>query len=74
MAPAAILASRRHIAAVTANKDRVHRGLHIIVNSTGAGAAEESERLVMGIEDHLLCLSRTGTHEQHRGHHDIQER
>lgn len=53
------------IAAVTANKDRVHRSLHIVVNPTDAGTAEESERLVMGIEDHLLCLSRIGTHKQH---------
>ena len=53
------------ISTVTANKDRVYRSLHIVVNSTGTGTAEENERLVMGIEDHLLRLSRIGSHKQH---------
>ncbi len=53
------------IGAILADKDRIHRRLHIVVDAPGTGAAEESERLVMGVEHHLLRLTRIGSHERH---------
>src|SRR5690606_9143227 len=37
-----------------------HRRLHIIVDAASRHAAEESERPGMGIEQHLLALTRIG--------------
>src|SRR5690606_9791870 len=48
-----------------ADEDRLHRGLHVIVDAARAGPAEERERPVMGIEDHLLRLARIGSHIHH---------
>src|SRR5690606_1950564 len=48
-----------------AYKDRLDRGLHVVVDPARAGAFEESERPVMGIEHHLLGLARIGTHKHH---------
>jgi len=53
------------VRAVLAHEDRVHRGLHVVVDSPRAGTAEEGERLVMGVEDHLLGLAGIGAHEGH---------
>jgi len=36
-----------------------------VVDAPRAGAPEEGEGLVMGVEDHLLRLAGIGTHEQH---------
>ena len=46
------------IRAVAADEDRVHRRLHVVVDPTRTGAAEEGKGLVMGIEHHFLRLSR----------------
>ena len=53
------------VGAVPADEDRVHRRLHVVVDPPRAGAAEEGERLVVRVEDHLLPLARIGPHEQH---------
>ncbi len=53
------------VGAIFADKDRVHRGLHIIVDAPRTGAAEEGEGLVMRIEHHLLRLARIGPDERH---------
>ncbi len=53
------------VGVVAADEDRVHRGLHVIVDAPRAGPAEEGEGLVMGVEDHLLRLARIGPDEQH---------
>ena len=53
------------VRAVFAHEDRVHGRLHIVVDPPRAGTAEEGERLVMGVEDHLLRLSRIGSDEDH---------
>ena len=36
-----------------------------VVDAPGAGPAEEGERLVVGVEHHLLRLARIGPHEHH---------
>lgn len=48
-----------------ADKDRVHRGLHIIVDAPRTGTAEEGEGLVVRIEYHLLRLAGIGPDEGH---------
>jgi hypothetical protein len=48
-----------------ADEHRLHRRLHIVVDAAGAGPFEESERPVMGVEHHLLALTRIGPNEQH---------
>ncbi len=53
------------VGALAPDEDRVHRGLHVVVDPALAGAAEEGERPVVGVEDHLLALARVGPHEQH---------
>ena len=53
------------VLAVLADEHRLHRGLHVVVDAARAGTAEEGERPVMGIEDHLLRLSRIGPHKHH---------
>lgn len=55
------------VGAIAAHEDRIHRGLHIVVDPAGAGAAEEGERPVVGVEHHLLALAGIGPHEQHPG-------
>ncbi|MGY2935968.1 hypothetical protein ACVWZ6_005570 [Bradyrhizobium sp. GM6.1] len=39
--------------------------LHVVVDAAHAGALEQGERPVVGVEHHLLCLARIATHEQH---------
>src|ERR1700736_3904282 len=48
-----------------ADEDRLHRSLHIVVDATSAGALEQGERPVVGVEHHLLRLARIATHKQH---------
>jgi hypothetical protein len=50
---------------VFANEDRLHRRLHVVVDAALAGAAEERERPLVGVEHHLLRLARIGAHEHH---------
>jgi hypothetical protein len=47
------------------DEDRLYGGLHVVVDAAGAGAFEQGERPVVGVEHHLLRLSRIGPHEQH---------
>ena len=44
-----------------ADEDRLHRGLHVVVDAASAGALEQGERPVVGVEHHLLRLARIGT-------------
>jgi len=48
-----------------AHEDRVHRRLHVVVDPARAGALEEGEGPIVGIEHHLLALARIGAHEHH---------
>ena len=50
---------------VFADEDRLHRRLHVVVDPALAGAAEEREGAVVGVEHHLLRLARRGAHEHH---------
>jgi hypothetical protein len=51
--------------ALPADEDRIDRRLHVVVDAAGAGAFEEGERPIVGVEHHLLRLARIGPHEQH---------
>lgn len=53
------------IGPVLANEDRIHRRLHVVVDSARARPAEEGERPIMGVKDHLLGLPGIGPDEQH---------
>jgi hypothetical protein len=53
------------VGALLAHEDRVHRRLHVVVDPARAGALEEGERPVVGVEHHLLRLARIGPHERH---------
>src|SRR6478672_13489759 len=53
------------VAPVPADEDRLDRGLHVVVDAAPAGAFEQGERPIMGVEHHLLRLTRIGSHEQH---------
>ena len=50
---------------VLAQEHCINRRLHIVIDAACAGALEEGKSPVMGIEHHLLALTRIGTHEQH---------
>jgi hypothetical protein len=56
------------VLAVLADEDRLHRRLHVVVNAALAGAPEEREGAVVGVEHHLLRLARVGAHEHHPAH------
>ena len=47
------------------DEDRLHRGLHVVVDAASAGTLEQRKGPVVGIEHHLLRLARIGAHEQH---------
>ena len=51
--------------AILADKDGLHRRLHVVVDAPSAGAAEEPERPVVGVEHHLLTLARIGADQEH---------
>ncbi|MEA2987739.1 MAG: hypothetical protein QOG83_450 [Alphaproteobacteria bacterium] len=64
------------VEAVLADEDRLHRGLHVVVDAATAGALEQGKgpqsslrrlrKLVrVGVEHHLLCLARIDPHEHH---------
>ena len=48
-----------------ADEDRLHGSLHIVVDAASAGALEQSERPVMGVEHHLLRLAWISPNKQH---------
>ncbi len=48
-----------------ADKDRLDRRFHIVVDAARAGATEEVEGLVVGVEDHLLALTHIGSGKHH---------
>jgi hypothetical protein len=50
---------------VLADEDRLHRRLHVVVDAARAGAPEERERPLVGVEHHLLRLARIGAREHH---------
>src|ERR1700683_431097 len=64
-----VVAAHLHEAAIVetpfADEDRLHRGLHIVVDAAPTGALEQRERPVVGVEHHLLRLARIAPHEQH---------
>jgi hypothetical protein len=53
------------VGALAADEDRLHRGLHVVVYAARAGALEEGERPVVGVEHHLLRLARICPYKQH---------
>ena len=53
------------VEAILADEDRLHRRLHVVVDAAPAGALEQGEGPVVGVEHHLLRLARIGAHEQH---------
>jgi hypothetical protein len=55
------------IGAFAADEDRVDRRLHVVVDAALAGALEEGEGPVVGVEHHLLALAWIGPHEHHAG-------
>src|SRR6478609_8302473 len=48
-----------------ADEDGRHRRLHVVVDAALAGALEQSECPVVGVEHHLLRLARISSHKQH---------
>ena len=48
-----------------ADEDRLHRRLHVVVDAARAGALEEGESPIMGVEHHLLRLARIGPRKHH---------
>src|SRR6478736_1152152 len=63
------MATHLHEAAIVetpfADEDRLHRGLHVVVDAASAGTLEQREGPVVGVEHHLLRLARIGPREQH---------
>src|SRR5271157_57965 len=53
------------VEAILADEDRLHCGLHVVVDAASAGSLEQGEGAVVRIEHHLLRLARIGAHEQH---------
>ncbi len=52
-------------APLLADQDRIDRRRHVVMDSTHARAAKMSERLIMGVEHHLLALTWIGDQERH---------
>ena len=63
------MAAHLHEAAIVettlTDEDCLYRSLHIVVDAAPAGALEQSECPVVGVEHHLLCLARIAPHKQH---------
>jgi hypothetical protein len=55
----------RDIAESEGDADGLHRRLYVVVDAASAGALEQREGPVVGVEHHLLRLARIGPHEQH---------
>src|SRR5277367_6539804 len=53
------------VLAILADEDRLHRGLHVVVDAAPTGAFEECERPFVGVKHHLLGLARIDAHEHH---------
>jgi len=53
------------VEAIPADKDHLHRRLHVVVDAAAAGPLEERKGPLMSVEHHLLRLTRVGAHEQH---------
>lgn len=53
------------VATILADEDRLHRRLHVVVDAATAGALEQRERPVVGVEHHLLRFARIGPNKQH---------
>jgi hypothetical protein len=53
------------VGALFANKDRIHGGLHVVVDPARTGAPEEGERPVVDALHHLLALARIRPHQRH---------
>ena len=51
--------------AILTDQDGLHRRLHVVVDPSPAGALEEAERPVVGVEHHLRALSRIGADQEH---------
>src|SRR6266576_7194877 len=64
-----VMAAHLHEATIVetpfADEDRLHRGLHIVVDAASARALEQGERPVVGVKHHLLRLARIAPHKQH---------
>src|SRR6266567_228267 len=64
-----VMAAHLHEAAVVkttlADEDCLHCGLHVVVDAAPAGALEQGERPVMGVEHHLLRLAWIAPYKQH---------
>src|SRR5208282_6069766 len=50
---------------ILADEDRLHRRLHVVVDAARAGAPEEREGPLVGVEHHLLRLAWIGAREHH---------
>ena len=53
------------VATILADEDCLHCSFHVVVDAAPAGALEQSERPVVGVEHHLLRLARITPHKQH---------
>ena len=53
------------VEAILADEDRLHRGLHVVVDAALACTLEQGKGPVVRVEHHLLRLARIGPHEQH---------
>jgi hypothetical protein len=53
------------VLAILTGEDRLHCGLHVVVDAAPTGALEECERPFVRVEHHLLRLARIGAHEHH---------
>src|SRR4051794_515881 len=64
-----VMAAHLHEAAIVettlTDEDGLYGSLHIVVDAAPAGALEQSERPVVGVEHHLLRLARIAPHKQH---------
>ena len=53
------------VGSVLANEDHINGGLHVVINPARTCSTEESKRLVVRVEHHLLGLSGIGPHKRH---------
>ena len=50
--------------ALFAATDTVHRRLHVVIDPAAGHAAEDAERMPVGVEQHLMGLQRIGPHQK----------
>src|SRR5580704_3694866 len=53
------------VSSLLADEDRLHGGLHIVVDAARARALEEREAALMRVEHHFLGLARIGAYEHY---------